>query len=320
MFASIKFTPSRLTPAQPRHAVRIACLACGVFGLLIALPLMAQIGPVTDDELDAVPLGHQDIARGLGPVGGNKSGKNTRDPAQGNGPPGSAFTGPPIPSAADPKDFRGYWYGGRMASARSFEESERPGPRTKSKYEMALLCLVDPGVTPAAGQVFQTDNVITWVRDDDLRVRRIYLNKEHPKDVKPTYHGHSVGHWEGNTLVVDTVALQGVFGYVGKGYHRPGTDIYDQPTTKLGEKLPKPTEYFDNVIVMATPTLHVVERFQKINNNTQLQHDLSFADPATGMKPYTMQFIYDYGKPRDYLEQVCEDGNDMFGPNYAEGK
>lgn len=313
-------------------------LAGGVLTLVVTLPLTAQIAPVKPEDLDAVPGGHQDIARGLGPVGGNVSGKNTMGPGMGGGPgapgmggppgaggppggpPGAGPQGPALASSSDPKDFSGYWSGGRGAAQQSFEQSNRPGPQVKSKYELALLCLVDPGVTPAGGQVFQTENVITWVRDDDLRVRRIYLNKEHPKDLKPTYHGHSVGKWEGNTLVVDTVGLMGTFGYYGDSNHQPGKDIYDQPTEKLGQAVPKPTEYFKNIVVMATPTLHVVERFTKINNNTQLQHDLTFEDPATGMKPYTMQYIYSFGKPGSYLETICEDGNDMFGPDYAEGK
>ena len=39
------------------------------------------------------------------------------------------------------------------------------------------------------------------------RVRRIYLNREHPKDLLPTWNGDSIGHWEGDTLVVDTIGF-----------------------------------------------------------------------------------------------------------------
>jgi hypothetical protein len=44
------------------------------------------------------------------------------------------------------------------------------------------------------------------------------LIDQHPKDVKPTYFGHSVGHWENDTLVVDTIGLRSseiVFGKEG---------------------------------------------------------------------------------------------------------
>jgi hypothetical protein len=69
---------------------------------------------------------------------------------------------------------------------------------------------------------------------------------------------------------------------------------------------------------MATPTLHVIERIHKINNGTQLEDDLSYSDPASGMTPYTMEAIFSFGVAGSYLEQFCEDGNDRFGPAYAE--
>ena len=43
---------------------------------------------------------------------------------------------------------------------------------------------------------------------DGNRIRRIYTDgRPHPDDPDPTFHGHSIGHWEGDTLVVDTVGI-----------------------------------------------------------------------------------------------------------------
>lgn len=39
------------------------------------------------------------------------------------------------------------------------------------------------------------------------RVRRVYLNRQHPKDLCPSWNGDSIGHWDGDTLVVDTVGF-----------------------------------------------------------------------------------------------------------------
>ena len=38
-------------------------------------------------------------------------------------------------------------------------------------------------------------------------VRRIYLNRDHPRNLLPTWNGDAVGHWEGDTLVVDTIGF-----------------------------------------------------------------------------------------------------------------
>lgn len=56
--------------------------------------------------------------------------------------------------------------------------------------------------------IMQTDRMIVMVGQEMEMVRRIYMNAEHPKNVKPTYFGDSVGHWEGDTLIVDTVGIR----------------------------------------------------------------------------------------------------------------
>lgn len=53
-----------------------------------------------------------------------------------------------------------------------------------------------------------TPNRVTMLAEDSS-IRRIYTDgRPHPKDVDPSYYGDSIGHWEGATLVVDTVGLQ----------------------------------------------------------------------------------------------------------------
>jgi hypothetical protein len=295
----------------------------GILLLSLTTASTAQVSAPTEDELNAAGAGRADIVHSRGPVGGPKESpadiKNVDDSQlAGPGPFGMADRdAKPVAASSDPHDLRGFINDGRVTD-RSFYTTERPGPQVKSKYETALLCLVPLGIQPAGGLIFQTPALITWVKNSNLRVRRIVMDQPHPQHVTPTYQGDSVGHWEGNTLVVDTIGLKGVFGYAGSNFHRPGVDIYDQPTKFKGEKLPPPNKVFDLNVVMATPTLHVTERIRKINNNAQLQDDLAFEDPTTGMKPYTMKVTFDYGQPREYVEAVCEDGNDRFGPAYGE--
>jgi hypothetical protein len=64
-------------------------------------------------------------------------------------------------------------------------------------------------ITHNAFELLVTPGRITMLGEvDGNRMRRIYIDgRSHPEDPDPTLHGHSVGHWEGNTLVVDTVAI-----------------------------------------------------------------------------------------------------------------
>jgi hypothetical protein len=81
----------------------------------------------------------------------------------------------------------------------------------------------------------QTDN-ITMLYDEDHEVRRVRMNQPHPAQVTPSWYGDSVGHYEGDTLVIDTVGFKiGPFSAV---------DQYGTPFTQA---------------------LHVVERYRFID-------------------------------------------------------
>jgi hypothetical protein len=58
-------------------------------------------------------------------------------------------------------------------------------------------------------QMLQKKDGITLIYNQDDQVRRIRLNSEHPADVKPSAMGDSIGHFEGDTLVVDTIGIEG---------------------------------------------------------------------------------------------------------------
>ena len=54
-------------------------------------------------------------------------------------------------------------------------------------------------------EVLQTKDKIVIASEEEHTIRRIYMNAQHPAVVTPSLNGDSVGHWEGDTLVVDTV-------------------------------------------------------------------------------------------------------------------
>jgi hypothetical protein len=64
-------------------------------------------------------------------------------------------------------------------------------------------------ITHNAFEILFTPGRVTILGEGDgNRMRRIYTDgRTHPADPDPSFHGHSIGHWEGNTLVVDTIAL-----------------------------------------------------------------------------------------------------------------
>ncbi len=57
-------------------------------------------------------------------------------------------------------------------------------------------------------QMFQQPDKITIFYSDDHEVRNVRMNEPHPAQVTPSWYGDSVGHYEGDTLVIDTVAVR----------------------------------------------------------------------------------------------------------------
>jgi hypothetical protein len=98
-----------------------------------------------------------------------------------------------------------------------------------------------PGViTLRETQILQTPAEIVIVYQDNQQARHIYLDRPHSNPVAPSWYGESVGHFEGDTLVVDTVGFTG-----------------------------KPQATVDRHGVPHTRALHVVERFRVIDAVTE---------------------------------------------------
>jgi hypothetical protein len=61
--------------------------------------------------------------------------------------------------------------------------------------------------SPYPIEIIQTPGRITFLHEVAHNIRRIYLDRPHPKHVTLSFLGDSVGHWEGDTLVVDTIGV-----------------------------------------------------------------------------------------------------------------
>jgi hypothetical protein len=146
--------------------------------------------------------------------------------------------------------------------------------------------------------LFTPGRVTILGESDGNRLRRIYTDgRPHPDDPDPTFHGHSIGHWEGDTLVVDTVGI------------RPQTYI------AVSEAAGVPNN----------GDLHIIERIHLAAPDI-LHDDLEIIAPKVLTQPWKTTRIYFRQRARkfDIVEGVClegsfaeqtdKDGNAVFVP------
>ena len=126
----------------------------------------------------------------------------------------------------------------------------------------------------------QTPNEVWLIWQNDHQVRRVFLNREHSKNPKPSWFGESVGHYEnGDTLVVDTIALNTKT--TVDNYHTPHTD-----------------------------RLHVIERYHMVDRNS-LEVEVTVDDAGAFSQPWHALQKYRHarnetGNDLPYLyEEVC---------------
>ncbi len=100
----------------------------------------------------------------------------------------------------------------RAARQKAAHEADQRGQPLLT--DNAAQCLPDgmPGImmAPYPMEVLQTPGQVTIIAEAYAQVRRIYLNEQQVPiaDAEPGYWGHSVGHWQGDTLVVSTVGIK----------------------------------------------------------------------------------------------------------------
>jgi hypothetical protein len=128
-------------------------------------------------------------------------------------------------------------------------------------------------------------NVITMFWERDSQVRRIYLTDQHSEHVTPSWFGESIGRYEGNELVVDTVGL------------KTGLSFLDMYRTPHSDKL------------------HVTERFKLSADGRFLEVLVKVEDPDTLNEPMYMTTHW-RKQDRPWREFICAENNsDRFGHN-----
>jgi hypothetical protein len=163
-------------------------------------------------------------------------------------------------------------------------------------------------------QLIQQPDKVTILYGYDHQVRHVRMNQSHPSQVTPSWYGDSVGHYEGDALVIDTVGIKiGPFAMV---------DWYGTPHTEA---------------------LHVVEHYRLLDYNAakegferdakerivaegmrnpnhqgrSLQLQFTVEDKGVFTTQWTATMTYGFG-PADWLEQVCAENIQWYSGKNAE--
>jgi len=108
--------------------------------------------------------------------------------------------------------------------------------------------------------------------------RTIYMDgREHPKELLPTAYGHSVGKWEGDTLVIDTVGFNEKF-------------------------------WLDRAGSPHTEKMHLTEKYTRTNENS-IRYEYTVDDPYTYTAPWTRVANIALQRQQQLFEYICQDNN-----------
>jgi hypothetical protein len=200
-----------------------------------------------------------------------------------------------------PTDLSGIWAQHPPASALEYYRyafSEEEPPMTawaKEKYKVVesfrtnpntelsdpVYSCFPPGVPriflqPFPMEIIQIPGRVIMIFEYDHFVRQIYMDRrEHPKDLNPTWMGDSIGWWDGNTLVVDTIGFN----------DKTWIDKRGHPHSEA---------------------LHVVERLRRVNHNT-LVIDITIDDPKAYTKAWVGRATFQLKPGWNIMEMICED-------------
>jgi hypothetical protein len=126
-------------------------------------------------------------------------------------------------------------------------------PRQASCWPVGVPAFLLYPVQPVYFVQTPKEVVMTWQADH--QIRRVYLTDKHSARVKTSWYGESIGHYEGDTLIVDTIGLDA----------RTSVDGFQTPHTEQ---------------------LHVVERFHLIEGGKTLEVNVHVEDPGTFTTPW----------------------------------
>jgi len=128
-------------------------------------------------------------------------------------------------------------------------------------------------------QFVQSRAYLVMISDDDSPgFHQIYLDgRQHPKEPDPLWYGNSIGHWEGDTLVVDRVNFE--------------------------EQV-----WLDQEAHPHSDRLHVIERYHRVDLG-HLETEVTVEDPGVLAKPWTLKRVSDLAPGEEIREFMCAENN-----------
>ncbi len=139
------------------------------------------------------------------------------------------------------------------------------------------LGLMQLHMHPQPRKIIQTSKLIVMLYEAQGGVRQIFMDGRAlpPADVEPWWYGYSVGHWDGDTLVVETTGFR----------DDVWLDIDGSPMTNAGK---------------------MIERVRRLNYGT-LETDVTIDDPKTYTKPFTVRVNHRLMPDTDLIEFICNE-------------
>jgi hypothetical protein len=212
-------------------------------------------------------------------------------------PDGKPNLSAPAPKTADGKpDLSGAWDTAGVKyfmdlAADGVEAPLLPSAAALYKQRLALLqkghpserCIghgpTDYATLPAPRRFVQTPTMIAVLYESYNHFRQIFLDgRALPPVTQPAYMGYSVGHWEGDTLVVETTGLD----------ERGWLDMNGHPQTE---------------------TTHITERYHR-RDFGHMDLQLIIEDPNAYAKPWGVNLVLNYFADEDMIENLCENERD----------
>jgi hypothetical protein len=109
-------------------------------------------------------------------------------------------------------------------------------------------------------------------------VRQVFLDgRRHPPDVQPSWLGHSIGRWDRDTLVIDTIGLN----------DRVWQDLQGRPQTEKA---------------------HIIERYRRPDLG-HLEVEITIDDPGAYTRPWKVRRLLDLAPGEEVLEYICNENH-----------